>query len=111
MLSFPKTEVKMLMQSPGNEVSMEGMQSCPHHHLQEDAAQEDDLQASEAVVLAQAYEAQVSLVRVAQNPVEACEAEVASRGAEIDALQVGMSQMCPTTGSWLLGLVNVSIHD
>ena len=45
----------------------------------------------------QAYEDQVSLVRVAQNQVEACEDELASRGAEIDALQVGMPQICSLT--------------
>ena len=53
----------------------------------------------------QAYEDQVSLVRVAQNQVEACEDELASRGAEVDALQVGMPHFCPLTGSCLLGLI------
>ncbi len=36
----------------------------------------------------QAYEDQVSLVRVAQAQVEACEDELNSRVAELDALQV-----------------------
>lgn len=36
----------------------------------------------------QAYEDQVSLVRVAQAQVEACEDELNSRAAELDALQV-----------------------
>ena len=53
----------------------------------------------------QAYEDQVSLVRVAQNQVEACEDELASRGAEIEALQVGMPNFCPLTGRCQLGLI------
>ena len=43
----------------------------------------------------QAYEDQVSLVRVAQNQVEACEDELASRGAEIDALRVRLASNLP----------------
>ena len=53
----------------------------------------------------QAYEDQVSLVRVAQNQVEACEDELATQGAEIDALQVSRPHFCPLTGSCLLGLI------
>ena len=42
-------------------------------------------------VLPQAYEDQASLVRVAQAQVEACEDELASQAAELEALQVGCS--------------------
>ena len=42
-------------------------------------------------MLPQAYEDQASLVRVAQAQVEACEDELASRAAELEALQVGCS--------------------
>ena len=81
-----------------------------HKHPQEVAAQKADRRAPEEIIFAQAYEDQVSLVRVAQNQVEACEDELASRGAEIDALQVGTSQICPLTGSWLLVPIISSIH-